>query len=152
MCGSMLFAGNADRCTPSSAVLRTKHMLGMHKRVVCVQMCGQLTSNMGSGSVFECLTALASAVQHDEANCKRFKVAWNSTLEMPCNGQCPASLQPHNQQGAASNLYLVSHAQRLAGMPAAVKCLAKLCSSIPPACLCREPATKAGRVRAGRAL
>ena len=86
MCGSMLFAGNAGRCTPSNPVLRMKHMLGMHKRVVCVQMCGQLTSNMGSGSVSECLTALAGAVQHDEASCKRFKAAWNSTSKMPLMG------------------------------------------------------------------
>ena len=65
MCGSMLFAGNAGRCTSSSFVVRLKHMLCMHKRMLCAQCArvaaiDRLTGNLGPG----CLAALAIAVQH----------------------------------------------------------------------------------------
>ena len=81
MCGSMLFAENAGRCTSSSPVVRVKHMLSMHKRMLCARCAGG-AGNMGLDCL-ECFAALASAVQHDGANCKRFKVAWNSMLKMP---------------------------------------------------------------------
>ena len=39
----------------------------------------------------ECFAALAGAVQHSGANCKRFKAASHSLLKVPCNGHCCAS-------------------------------------------------------------